>query len=96
MFNGALVFDGVAISNTSATARRPRTRAPGGASATCHGGPAQDRRRVQSTGGAVHMADGAVTFRGSSTITRTQAVRPARPGARKHAHARTCGTSVRR
>ena len=42
------------------------------------GGPAPDRRRVQNGGGAVYMGDGAVTFRGSSTITRTRAVRPAR------------------
>ena len=42
------------------------------------GGPAPDRRRVQGQGGAVYMADGAVTFRGSSTISRTRAVRPAR------------------
>ena len=42
------------------------------------GGPAPDRRRAQKSGGAIYMADGAVTFRGSSTITRTRAVRPAR------------------
>jgi hypothetical protein len=40
------------------------------------------------------MADGNVTFRGSSTITRTRAVRPALPQA--HALARTWSTSVRR
>ncbi len=51
------------------------------------GGPAPDRRRVQGYGGAVFMAAGAVTFRGSSTIARTQALRPAR---RTPSRARTC------
>ena len=85
---GELVFDGVAISDTSATVRRPWTRAPVGPSAACCGGPALDRCRVQDDGGAVYMDDGAVTFRGSSTITRTQAVRPARR-TQSRTHART-------
>ena len=37
------------------------------------------------------MADGAVTFRGNSTITRTRAVRPAR---RNHSRARTWSTRL--
>ena len=79
MVKGALVFDGVAISDTSATVRRPSAaRAGRPLRLRARGGPAPDRRRVQSGGGAISMADGAVTFRGSSTITRTQAVRPAR------------------
>ena len=78
MVNGELVFDGVAISDTSATARRPSAaRAGRPLRLRACGGPAPDRRRVQ-TGGAVYIQDGAVTFRGSSTITRTRAVRPAR------------------
>ncbi len=88
MQNGALVFDGVAISDTSATARRPRTRSPVGSRLRA-GAARPDRWRVQQTGGAISVMDGAVTFRGNSTITRTQAgVRPAR---RTHAryHART-------
>ncbi len=94
MGKGELVFDGVAISDTSATARRLRPRAPVGPSVACCGGPAPDRSHVQSDGGAVLMADGAVTFRGSSTIARTRAaVRPALPNA--HAHARTWSTSLR-
>ena len=79
MFKGELVFDGVAISDTSATVRRPSAARAGRAlRLRACGGPAPDRRRVQGIGGAVHMVDGAVTFRGSSTITRTRAVRPAR------------------
>ena len=79
MHNGELVFDGVAISDTSATARHPSAaRAGRPLRLRACGGPAPDRRRVQGGGGAVAMGDGAVTFRGSSTITRTRAVRPAR------------------
>jgi hypothetical protein len=87
MHKGELVFDGVAISDTSATVRRPSAARAGRALLlrAC-GGPAPDRRRVQSTGGAIVMVDGAVTFRGNSTITRTQAVRPAqRTPSRAHA-----------
>ena len=91
MFKGELVFDGVAISDTSATVRRLRTRAPVGPSATCHGGPAPDLCRAQEFGGAIYMGDGAVTFRGSSTISRTQAVRPAR---RNHSRAHAVGVLV--
>jgi hypothetical protein len=93
---GELVFDGVAISDTSATVRCLGTRSPVGPPATCHGGPAQDRRRVQVQGGAVYMADGAVTFNSSSTITRTRAVRPARrTQARAHALVvLVCGSST--
>ena len=78
MGKGELVFDGVAISDTSAEVRRPRTRTPVGPLRLrgC-GGPAPDRRRAQGDGGAVYMVDGAVTFRGSSKITRTRAVRMA-------------------
>ena len=87
MGKGELVFDGVAISDTSATARRPSAaRAGRPLRLRACGGPAPDRRRVQSQGGAVYMLDGAVTFRGSSTITRTWAVRPAR---RTRSHADT-------
>jgi hypothetical protein len=94
MFKGALVFDGVAISDTSAAVRRPpAARAGRPLRLRACGGPAPDRRRVQDAGGAVYMGGGAVTFRGSSTITRTQAVRPALP--RAHALARTWSTSVR-
>ncbi len=79
MQKGELVFDGVAISDTSATVRRPSAaRAGRPLRPSCRGGPAPDRCRAQGGGGAVFMADGAVTFRGSSTITRTRAVRPAR------------------
>jgi hypothetical protein len=85
MIKGELVFDGVAISDTSATARRPRTRTPVGPSAVCRGGPAPDRCRVQDQGGAIAMVDGAVTFRGSSTITHTRAVRLALTHARARA-----------
>jgi hypothetical protein len=95
MSKGALVFDGVAISDTSATARRPSAARAGRAlRLRARGGPAPDQCRVQSQGGAVYMFDGAVTFRGSSTITRTRAVRPALP--RAHMHARTWSTSLRR
>jgi hypothetical protein len=95
MFKGALVFDGVAISDTSAAVRRP-SAARAGRALRLHacGGHAPDRRRVQSNGGAVYIRDGNVTFRGSSTITRTRAVRPALP--RAHMHARTWSTSLRR
>jgi hypothetical protein len=87
MAKGELVFDGVAISDTSATARRPSAARAGRAPpAACCGGPAPDRRCVQNSAGAVYMFDGAVTFRGSSTITRTRAVRPTR---RARAHTRT-------
>ena len=92
MGKGELVFDGVAISDTSATARRPsaaRTGRPLRLRAC--GGPAPDQCRVQSSGGAVYMVDGAVTFRGSSTITRTLAVRPAR---RNDSRARTWSTRL--
>ena len=76
MGKGELVFDGVAISDTSAAARRPSAaRAGRPLRLRACGGPAPDRRRAQGDGGAVYMADGAVTFRGSSTILRTQAVR---------------------
>ncbi len=76
MAKGELVFDGVAISDTSATVRRLRPRAPvGPLRLRARGWPALDRRRVQGEGGAVYMLGGAVTFRGSSTILRTQAVR---------------------
>ncbi len=76
---GELVFDGVAISDTSATVRRPSDARAGRArQLRACGGPAPDRRRVQGGGGAVYTVGGAVTFRGSSTITRTRAVRPAR------------------
>ena len=86
MVEGELVFDGVAISDTSATVRRPfAARAGRALRLRACGGPAPDRRRVQN-GGAVYMVGGAVTFRGNSTITRTQAVRPALT------HARTCST----
>jgi hypothetical protein len=92
MVEGELVFDGVAISDTSATVRRPSAaRAGRPLRLRACGGPAPDRRRVQSTGGAVYMFDGAVTFRGSSTITRTRAVRPAR---RNHSRARTWSTRL--
>ncbi len=79
MQRGELVFDGVAISDTSATVRRPSAaRAGRPLRLRACGGPVPDRCRVQVGGGAVYMADGAVTFRGSSTITRTRAVRLAR------------------
>jgi len=79
MFKGELVFDGVAISDTSATVRRPfDARAGRPLRLRACGGPAPDRRRVQGDGGVIAMDGGAVTFRGSSTITRTRAVRPAR------------------
>jgi hypothetical protein len=79
MVEGELVFDGVAISDTSATVRRPSAaRAGRPLRLRACGGPAPDRRRVQGYGGAVLMLGGNVTFRGSSTITRTRAVRPAR------------------
>ena len=95
MGKGELVFDGVAISDTSATVRRPSAaRAGRPLRLRACGGPAPDRRRLQSNGGAVYMVDGNVTFRGSSTITRTRAVRPALP--RAHMHARTWSTSLRR
>ena len=96
MIRGELVFDGVAISDTSATVRRPldARRSALGPPATCGGGPAPDRWRVQGYGGAVYMDSGAVTFRGNSSILRTQAVRPALP--RAHMHARTWSTSLRR
>jgi hypothetical protein len=93
MFKGELVFDGVAISDTNATARRP-SAARAGRPLGCvrAAGPAPDRRRVQGYGGAVYMIDGAVTFRGSSTITRTRAaVRPAR---RTQSRARAVGVLV--
>ena len=78
MGKGELVFDGVAISDTSATVRRPfAARAGRALRLRACGGPAPDRRRVQGNGGAVFMADGNVAFRGSSTIARTRAVRPA-------------------
>jgi hypothetical protein len=94
MGKGALVFDGVAISDTSATVRRPSAaRAGRPLRLRARGGPAPDRRHVQVNGGAVFMVDGAVTFRGNSTITRTRAVRPALP--HTIARARTCRTSVR-
>ena len=88
VIRGELVFDGVAISDTSATVRRPldARRSALGPPATCRGGPAPDRWRVQE-GGAICMNDGAVTFRGKSTITRTRAVRLALMHA--HTHART-------
>ena len=78
MGEGELVFDGVAISDTSATVRRPSAARAGRPLRLRACGFVPDRRRVQDGGGAVLMADGAVTFRGSSTITRTRAVRPAR------------------
>ncbi len=82
IYKGELVFDGVAISDTSATVRRPSDARAGWAlPPSCRGGPAPDRCRAQdgaSGGGAICMNDGNVTFRGSSTITRTRAVRPAR------------------
>jgi hypothetical protein len=94
MGKGELVFDGVAISDTSAAVRRPSAARAGRAlRLRARGGPAPDQCRVQSQGGAVFMLGGAVTFRGSSTITRTRAVRPAR---RNHSRARTWSTSVRR
>ncbi len=78
MFKGELVFDGVAISDTSATARRPSAAHAGRPlRLRARGGPAPDRCRAQNDGGAVFMVDGNVTFRGGSTITRTRAVRPA-------------------
>jgi hypothetical protein len=87
MQKGELVFDGVALSDTSATARRPpHARAGRPLRLRACGGPAPDRRHVQVQGGAVYMIDGAVTFRGSSTITRTRAVRPAQ---RTRSHADT-------
>ncbi len=87
MQKGRLVFDGVAISDTSATARCPSVaRAGRPLRLRACGGPAPDRRRVQIAGGVIAMFDGAVTFRGSSTITRTRAVRPAqRTPSRAHA-----------
>ncbi len=100
MRKGELVFDGVAISDTSATVRRPRRRTPVGPSGCVPRNGLRyedilrqspglvDPRRVQSDGGAVYMLDGNITFRGSSTITRTRAVRPALPNA--HMYARTC------
>ena len=96
MEKGELVFDGVAISDTNATVRRPSAaRAGRPLRLRACGGPAPDRRCVQASGGVIAMLGGAVTFRGSSTIARTQAgVRPALPNA--HAHARTWSTSVRR
>jgi hypothetical protein len=88
MQKGELVFDGVAISDTNASVRRPsdaRAGRPLGRRAGA--GPAPDRRRAQRNGGAIVMVDGAVTFRGNSTITRTRAaVRPAqRTPSRGHA-----------
>ncbi len=90
IYKGELVFDGVAISDTSATARRPSAaRAGRPLRPSCRGGPAPDRCRVQGYGGAVYMADGAVTFGGNSTIARTRAaVRPAR---RTQSRARAVG-----
>jgi hypothetical protein len=74
MGKGELVFDGVAISDTSATVRRPSVaRAGPGPRLRACGGPVPDRCRAQNNGGAIYMVDGAVTFRGSSTITRTRA-----------------------
>jgi hypothetical protein len=94
MGKGELVFDGVAISDTSATARRPSAARDGRPlRLRACGGPAPDQCRAQGDGGVIAMDDGAVTFRGSSTITRTQAVRPALPHA--HMYARTWGTSLR-
>jgi hypothetical protein len=94
MGNAELVFDGVAISDTSATVRRPSAaRAGRPLRLRACGGPAPDRRRVQGGGGAIYMVDGAVTFRGNSTILRTPAVRPALP--RAHTQTRTWSTSVR-
>jgi hypothetical protein len=76
IFEGELVFDGVAISDASATVRRPfAARAGRALRLRACGGPAPDRCRVQGGGGAVDMEGGAVTFRGSSTIERTRAVR---------------------
>jgi hypothetical protein len=78
MVKGELVLDGVAISDTSATARRPSAaRAGRPLRLRASGGPAPDQCRVQSQGGAVCIFEGAVTFQGNSTITRTRAVRPA-------------------
>ncbi len=77
MQKGELVFDGVAISDTNATVRRPWARTPVGFSATRRGEPAPDRCHVQDQGGAIAMIDGAVTCRGNSTIARARAVRPA-------------------
>jgi hypothetical protein len=97
MSKGALVFDGVAISDTRATVRRPFD-ARAGRPLRLHacGGPAPDRRRVQEYGGAVYMAGGAVTFRGSSTITRTQAVRLAQrtPSRARAIVVLVCGAST--
>jgi hypothetical protein len=92
MANGELLFDGVAISDTSATVRRPfAARAGRALRLRACGGPAPDRRRVQGDGGAVFMSDGNVAFRGNSTITRTRAVRPAR---RTPSRARALGVLV--
>ena len=87
MIRGELVFDGVAISDTSATVRRPLDAPRSALRPSCRGGPAPDRWRVQE-GGAILMNDGAVTFNGKSTITRTRAVRLALMHARTHARAR--------
>jgi hypothetical protein len=78
MFKGELVFDGVAISDTSATVRRPSDARAGRALRLRACGFVPDRRRVQGDGGVIVVLGGAVTFRGSSTITRARAVRPAR------------------
>jgi hypothetical protein len=90
---GTLVFDGVAISETSA-----RVQALGLAQGgpVTGGRPAADGWSVQTAengGGAVYMAGGTVTFTGGSTITGTTAVRIARrtraraqPGTCKHSY----------
>ncbi len=91
MLNGELVFDGVAISDTSATVRCPSAARAGRPLWLWARAAAPDRCRAQRNGGAVRMVDGAVTFRGSSTILRTRAVRPAR---RNHSRTRTWSTRL--
>ena len=68
---GTLVFDGVAISDTEAVRdlRTPHARRPSAGAASA------DQWRVQLYGGALYLDDGSVAFRGSSTITRSRAVR---------------------
>jgi hypothetical protein len=97
MAKGELVFDGVAISDTSATVRRPfDARAGRPLGCVRAAGLRRTGGRVQAQGGAIYMLDGNVTFRGNSTILRTQAVRPARrtPSRVRAIVAQVCGAST--
>jgi hypothetical protein len=77
---GTLVFDGAAISGTSAVRS--------GRAAGC--GPRRTGWCAQSyRGGAVYMYSGTVTFQGGSSITGSTAVRLAQTHARERIHGRT-------